>query len=64
MISLDDDLEHNEARVSAFFPLGLFVDGHVGVAFVGVAEGRGYPAFVNADLEPCVVIKFHDGILT
>lgn len=64
MISLDDDLEDNEARVSAFVPLGFFVDGHVRVAFVGVTEGRGYPAFVDTDLQPCVVVKFHDWILT
>jgi hypothetical protein len=31
---------------------------------VSVAERRGDPAFVDADLEPCVVVKFHDGILT
>jgi hypothetical protein len=31
---------------------------------VGVAERRGYPAFVDTDLEPCVVIKFHVWILT
>jgi hypothetical protein len=31
---------------------------------VGVAEWRRYPAFVDTDLEPCVVVKFHDGILT
>lgn len=64
MICLDDHLEHDKARVSAFFPLSLFVDGHVRVAFVSVAEGRGYPAFVDADLEPCVIVKFHGWILT
>lgn len=45
-------------------PLGFFVDGHVWVALVGVTEGRGYPAFVNADLEPCVIVKSHGWILT
>ncbi len=64
MISLDNHLEHDKARVSAFFPLSLFVDGHIRVAFVGVTEGRRYAAFVDADLEPCVVVKFHDWILT
>jgi len=64
MICLDDYLEHDEAGVAALLPLGLFVDGHVRVAFVGVTEGRGYPAFVDTDLQPCVIVKSHDGILT
>ena len=64
MICLDDDLEHNEARVSAFVPLSFFVNGHVRVTLVGVAERWGYPAFVDTQLEPCVVIKFHGWILT
>ena len=52
MSSLDDYLEHNEARVATFLPLGFFVDRHVRVTFVGVAERWGHPAFVDTQLEP------------